>query len=83
MAHRAGGLAAFNDAVEQFLDEHDVVVVIEQNRDEHLRKLLLRETECAKEKLVSITDYGGQPLSKGHVLEGVAPYLEVATVEAS
>jgi 2-oxoglutarate ferredoxin oxidoreductase subunit alpha len=73
----------FNDAVEQFLDEHDVVVVIEQNRDEQLRKLLLLETSCAKEKLVSVTDYGGQPLSKGHVLEGVAPYLEVATVEAS
>ena len=62
---------------------HDIVVVIEQNRDEQLRRLLLLETDCAKEKLVSVTDYGGQPLSKGHVLEGVAPYLEVATVEAS
>jgi 2-oxoglutarate ferredoxin oxidoreductase subunit alpha len=69
----------FNDTVEQFLDEHDLVIVIEQNRDEQLRKLLLMETACSKEKLVSVTDYGGHPLSKGHVLEGVAPYLETLT----
>ena len=37
------------------------------------------ETACSKEKLVSVTDYGGHPLSKGHVLEGVAPYLETLT----
>ena len=71
----------FNDIVKQFLDEHDVVVVVEQNRDEQLRKLLLLETRCAQEKLISVTDYGGQPLSKGRVLEGVAPYLKTLAVE--
>jgi hypothetical protein len=38
--------------------------------------MLLMETGCAKEKLLSVTYYGGQPLSKGHVLDGLAPYLE-------
>ncbi len=71
----------FNETVEQFLDEHDLVVVVEQNRDAQLKKLLLLETRCAKEKLVSVTDYGGQPLSKGNVLEGVVPYLEMLAVE--
>jgi len=45
--------------------------------------LLLLETNCVKQKLESITDYGGQPLSKGVVLEGLAPYLEALAVEVS
>ncbi|MCH1571024.1 MAG: hypothetical protein L7S64_06715, partial [Longimicrobiales bacterium] len=51
------------------------VVVIEQNRDEQLRKLITIETNCPKDKLLSITYYGGQPLSKGHVLDGLAEWI--------
>jgi 2-oxoglutarate ferredoxin oxidoreductase subunit alpha len=65
----------FGRAVEDFLARHEKVFVVEQNRDEQLRKLLTLETGCAKEKLASITYYGGQPLSKGHVLGGLAPHL--------
>jgi len=67
----------FNQTVEDFLASHDRVFVIEQNRDEQLRKLLLIETDCPKEKLTSITYYGGQPLSKGHVLEGLAEHIDI------
>jgi 2-oxoglutarate ferredoxin oxidoreductase subunit alpha len=73
----------FNETVERFLAEHERVFVIEQNRDEQLRKLLLMETGCAKAKLESITYYGGQPLSKGHVLEGLAPHLKIAAMEVA
>lgn len=66
----------FNQTVEDFLARHEKIFVVEQNRDQQLRKLLLMETECPKEKLESITYYGGQPLSKGHVLGGLAPWLE-------
>jgi 2-oxoglutarate ferredoxin oxidoreductase subunit alpha len=71
----------FNRTVEDFLDRHERTFVIEQNRDQQLRKLLLLETACPKEKLESITYYGGQPLSKGHVLEGLAPWLATLAVE--
>jgi 2-oxoglutarate ferredoxin oxidoreductase subunit alpha len=71
----------FSKAVDEFLAEHDTVFVIEQNRDRQLRKLLVNETGCVKEKLVSITYYGGQPLSKGHVLSGLAPHLEQTLME--
>jgi len=71
----------FSQTVEDFLAEHETVFVVEQNRDQQLRKLLLIETECPKEKLVSVTYYGGQPLSKGHVLEGLAPHLEKTLME--
>ncbi len=73
----------FNDVVERFLEAHDTVFVVEQNRDAQLRSLLLLETGCPKEKLMSIQYYGGQPLSKGHVLEGIMPHLESLKAEAT
>ena len=73
----------FNETVERFLEEHDRIVVIEQNRDEQLRKLITIETGCPKEKLCSITYYGRQPLSKGHVLEGLSRWIPDLASEAS
>ena len=71
----------FSALIEEFLASHEKIFVIEQNRDEQLRKMLLMETDCTKEKLVSITNYGGQPLSKGHVLEGIAHHLQGSLIE--
>jgi 2-oxoglutarate ferredoxin oxidoreductase subunit alpha len=65
----------FNRTVEDFLERHDTVFVVEQNRDAQLRTLLAIETECPKSKLVSVRYYGGQPLSKQHVLDGIRPFL--------
>jgi 2-oxoglutarate ferredoxin oxidoreductase subunit alpha len=73
----------FNETVARFLEEHETVFVVEQNRDGQLRTLLSSETGCPKEKLVSVRDYGGQPLSKGHVLDGVRQVLDNAVVEAN
>ena len=72
----------FNDTVERFLAEHDTVFVVEQNRDAQLRMLLALETSCSKSKMVSVKYYGGQPLSKGHVLDGIRPVLERAAASA-
>jgi 2-oxoglutarate ferredoxin oxidoreductase subunit alpha len=74
----------FSRSVEDFLASHDTIFVVEQNRDGQLRNLLALETDCVKDKMISVTYYGGQPLSKGHVLEGLAPHLEIkALMEVS
>jgi 2-oxoglutarate ferredoxin oxidoreductase subunit alpha len=73
----------FNDTVDRFLAEHETVFVVEQNRDAQLRMLLALETSCPKAKMVSVKYYGGQPLSKGHVLEGIRPVLEREAAEAA
>jgi 2-oxoglutarate ferredoxin oxidoreductase subunit alpha len=74
----------FGKAVEDFLATHDTVFVVEQNRDGQLRNLLALETDGPKDKMVSIVYYGGQPLSKGHVLDGLTPHLEIkALVEVT
>jgi len=73
----------FNQTVEDFLEQHERVFVIEQNRDGQLRNLLALETDCPKSKMESITYYGGQPLSMGHVLDGLAPWLAPVTAESA
>jgi len=73
----------FGKAVEEFLAAHDTIFVIEQNRDEQLKKLLTIETSVSKDKLHSLTYFGGQPLSKGHVLRGLAPHLERRILEVA
>jgi 2-oxoglutarate ferredoxin oxidoreductase subunit alpha len=62
----------FVDAVGDFLAEHDVVFVVEQNRDAQLRSLLTLETTTPKHKLRSVLSYGGFPLSAATVVEGIA-----------
>ncbi|MDP4198029.1 MAG: 2-oxoacid:acceptor oxidoreductase subunit alpha [Bacteroidota bacterium] len=61
----------FGREVEQFLRRHDVCYVVEQNRDGQLRSLLILETKTPKEKLLSIREYGGFPLSARTVIEAI------------
>jgi 2-oxoglutarate ferredoxin oxidoreductase subunit alpha len=61
----------FGDDVEQFMREHEVVYVVEQNRDAQLRSLLVLETGVPKDRLRSIRAYGGFPLQAAQVVRGV------------
>jgi 2-oxoglutarate ferredoxin oxidoreductase subunit alpha len=66
----------FSAEVLAFLDAHDRIFVVEQNRDAQLKTLLTVETGVPKEKLLSVLVYGGFPLSARHVVEGVTAQLE-------
>lgn len=62
----------FAEAVGDFLEEHDVIFVVEQNRDAQLRSLLTLETSVPKDRLRSVLSYGGFPLSAATVVDGIA-----------
>jgi len=66
----------FNETVDEFLNGHEFCFVIEQNRDAQLRALLMLETSVAKERLRSVTVYGGFPLSARTVVDGILNQLE-------
>jgi 2-oxoglutarate ferredoxin oxidoreductase subunit alpha len=68
----------FDRSVREFLEDHDLNFVVEQNRDAQLRSLLLLETEVAPERLTSVRYYGGLPLSTHHVIHGVKAHLEAS-----
>ena len=61
----------FCDAVKEFIDRHDVVYVVEQNRDAQLRALLILDIDADQKKLVSLLHYNGIPLNAGFVVEKV------------
>ncbi|MGH7723537.1 MAG: 2-oxoacid:acceptor oxidoreductase subunit alpha [Candidatus Dormibacteria bacterium] len=62
----------FAEEVGDFLDEHEVVFVVEQNRDAQLRSLLTLETTVPKDRLRSVLSYGGFPLSASTVIDALA-----------
>ena len=61
----------FTDAVRDFIDKHDVVYVVEQNRDAQLRTLLINDIDANQNKLVSLLHYNGMPINAGFVVEKV------------
>lgn len=67
----------FGNEVNTFVDEHDIIFVVEQNRDGQLRSLLLLETGVSPSKLSSICYYAGYPLSAHHVVQGIHSMLGV------
>jgi 2-oxoglutarate ferredoxin oxidoreductase subunit alpha len=66
----------FGAAVRAFLEAHETLVVVEENRDAQLRTLLTMETPVPKEKLKSVLVYGGYPLSAEDVVDGVMQIVE-------
>jgi len=53
----------FSREVEAFIAEHDEVFIVEQNRDAQLLNMLLTETKVAREKLIPVLHYSGEPLN--------------------
>ena len=65
----------FSDAVREFLAQHEVVYVVEQNRDAQLRTLLMLDADGDPSKLVSLLHYNGMPINAGFVVEAVQKEL--------
>ncbi len=61
----------FSDDVKDFIDKHDHVYVVEQNRDAQLRSLLILDAEADPKKLVSMLHYDGMPINAEFVVERV------------
>ena len=61
----------FSDEIKDFIDRHEVVYVVEQNRDAQLRLLLIADIEADPAKLVPLLHYNGVPLNAGFVVEKV------------
>lgn len=61
----------FSEEVADFIEQHDVVYVVEQNRDAQLRTLLINDIEADQTKLVSLLHYNGMPINSGFVVDKV------------
>ena len=57
----------FGAEVRSFIESHDVLFVVDQNRDGQMRQLLVNELGVDPARLVSVRYYGGLSISADHI----------------
>lgn len=65
----------FNDTVQAFINEHEKIFVIEQNRDAQMKSLLMIELGANPEKLISVLNYDGMPITADYIYQQIASHL--------
>ena len=68
----------FAESVRGFIDGHDQVFVVEQNRDAQFRTLLIDQFQAAPARLPSVLHYDGTPITARFIAEAIAKVLEAA-----
>jgi 2-oxoglutarate ferredoxin oxidoreductase subunit alpha len=61
----------FSPEVQEFIDSHDKLYVVEQNRDAQLKSLLRLELRVHDEDLTEILHYNGLPMNAGFVVNAI------------
>jgi len=62
----------FNKTVEDFINAHDKIYVIEQNRDAQMKSLLMIELQINPAKLISVLNFDGTPITAETILRQVS-----------
>ena len=65
----------FNNEVLEFIDQHEKVFVIEQNRDAQMKTLLMKELAIPQQKLISVLNYNGIPITADAIKREVSSHL--------
>ena len=66
----------FADAVKAFIDAHDAVFVVEQNRDGQMRSMLVNEIGVDPARLLPILHYDGTPITARFIVKAISSHLE-------
>ncbi len=61
----------FGESVKEFIDKHDHIYVVEQNRDAQLRSLLMLDAGIPQTKITPMLHYDGLPLNASFVINRV------------
>lgn len=65
----------FHHEVKSFLENHDQIFIIEQNRDAQMRSLLINELETDPKKLKKILNFDGTPITADFILQHITKEL--------
>ncbi len=66
----------FQDEVIEFIDQHEKIFVIEQNRDAQLRTMLMTENDVSPKKMQSILYFEGMPITADFITESIRALLD-------
>jgi 2-oxoglutarate ferredoxin oxidoreductase subunit alpha len=65
----------FHQDIVDFIDAHDEIFIVEQNRDAQLRMLVINECGIDPARLVPVLHYDGTPITAQFISEGIAMHL--------
>ena len=64
----------------EFIDQHDSLFVIEQNRDAQMKTLILAEAKVNHKKLISVLCFDGAPITAAFISKTIMKYLSKDTL---
>ena len=73
----------FSDEVIEFVNAHDQVFLVEQNRDAQMRMLLVNECAIDPARFISILHYDGTPITARFITGAIADRLRMKAKEAA
>jgi 2-oxoglutarate ferredoxin oxidoreductase subunit alpha len=73
----------FSDAVSDFINAHDQVFLVEQNRDAQMRMLLVNECGIDPARFVSVLHYDGTPITARYISEAISARMRIQAKEAA
>jgi len=73
----------FAGDVIEFINAHDQVFVVEQNRDAQLQKLIVNECAIDPARLISILHYDGTPITARFITGAIAKRMSIRRKEAA
>jgi len=68
----------FGKAFVDFVNSHEKVFVIEQNRDAQFRSLMMIELGINPEKIISVLNYDGTPITADNILKQIKSSLKAS-----
>src|SRR5204862_6481352 len=72
----------FSDDVVEFINAHDEVFIVEQNRDAQLKTLVVNECAIDPARFISILHYDGTPITARFITGAIAERMRVPRKEA-
>jgi 2-oxoglutarate/2-oxoacid ferredoxin oxidoreductase subunit alpha len=68
----------FAPEIADFVDAHEKVFVVEQNRDAQLRSLMMIDLELDPKRLTPILQFGGEPITARFIAGEIGKRLKTA-----
>jgi 2-oxoglutarate ferredoxin oxidoreductase subunit alpha len=73
----------FADSVLDFINAHDQIFLVEQNRDAQMRSLLVNELGIDPARFISILHYDGTPITARFIIAAIAERIGLKSKEAA
>lgn len=73
----------FSEAVSDFINAHEQIFLVEQNRDAQMRMLLVNECGADPARFISILNYDGTPITARFIMREIAGRMTMTSREAA